>query len=884
MSAPRWRRYLRLARPDVAADVEDELSFHIEMRVRDNVRRGMSADDARREALERFGAVDAVREALVHHDRTRQVRVQRRELLSDVAQDVSFGLRSLRRAPAFAAAAILTLALGIGANTAIFSVVHALLLRPLPYADPQELVSIGTGSGGEFVGLRERLRSFEEIAGYRSQQFALDNGGEVTRIYGASVTPNLFRTLGVSPLIGTGFGDSDGETGRTMAVILSHRLWQREFGGAPDIVGKRVLLEAVPFTIVGVMPPDFRYPSHTTQYWVPLRFNPDNPGAHWAVQNIVFMGRVKKGVSVDAAVADIRTTWPTLRRLNPLWDPGETYARDVPATALQERMIGAPKSLLWLLLGCVSFVLLIACVNVANLLLARATSRERELAVRAAVGGGRARLMRQLITESVLLSFVGATLGVGIAIATVRGLVSVMPPGIPRLAEISVNGTVLLVTAAVALVTGLLFGIVPAIRATGASTAVAGAMMGRRRATPGARHHRLAGALVSAEVALAVTLVIGAQLLVRSFTELGRVDTGYEPGHLIAARVSPPGGSYTNESPARVDAFYGAVLERLRATPGVQRVAAVDKLPIASQVWGIAPRIEGQWEDGSKTLPDVNHFQAVTESYFAVMGIPLREGRSFAAGDGATSNPVAVVSESMAKKFWPRQSAVGKRIGYAWPSPWITIVGVVADVRQDSLRDTLNTSVYVPWQQRSRMSSTEMWVVARTSGDPAALAGTIRSLVRQVDRTVAVSDVRTMEEILGRSVQRDRFMLIMVGSFALVALLLGAIGIYGVMSYLVSQRTQEMGVRIALGASGSSVIGLVVRRAALMAGAGAIAGVIAALWATRPLASFLYGISATDPLTFASVPLLLLVIAVAASYVPARRATRIDPLTTLRGD
>lgn len=881
---PRWRRYLRLAKPNVSADVDDELSFHIDMRVQDNLRRGMSPDEARREALERFGAVEPVRETLVDHDRSKVTRAQRRELFADLAQDVAFGWRSLRRAPGFAIAAILTLALGIGANTAIFSVVDALLLRPLPYQRPEELVSLWVGSGGEFLALRERLRSFSELAAFRPQQYALDNGGEVTRLNGASVTPNLFRTLGVSPMLGTAFTEEQGAAGSSFVVVLSYRLWQREFGGAPDVIGKRVLFEAAPFTVIGVMPPDFRYPSHTTQYWVPLAFNPQNLGAHWAVQNIAFIGRAKRGVALAAAIGEVRATWPTMRRLNPLWDPGDTYGRNVPAAPLQERMIGAPKSLLWLLLGCVSLVLLIACVNVANLLLARATARERELAIRAAVGGGRARLIRQLITESILLSFVGATLGVGVAVGTVRWLVSVMPPGIPRMEEIAVNGTVLLVTGGVAVVTGLLFGIVPALRATAASSAAAGSMIGSRRATQGARHHRIAAILVGAEVALAVTLVIGAQLLVRSFAELRSVDTGYDSSHLIAARISPPGASYTNDDPGRVNAFYTALLSRLAVTPGVQHAAAVDKMPIASPVWGIAPRVEGLYEDGRKPLPDIGHFQAISEDYFAAMSIPIVEGRGFAATDVAEANPVAVVSQSTAKKYWPTGSAIGKRIGYPWPSPWITIVGVVPDVRQDSLRDTLNTSIYVPWQQRSRMSSIEMWVMARTTGDPAALGATIRSIVGQIDRTVAVSDVRTMDEILSHSMQRDRFILILVGLFALAALLLGAVGIYGVMSYLVSQRTQEMGVRIALGASTGSVLSMVVRRGAAMAGAGALVGVLAAIWATKPLAAFLYGVSATDPLTYTTVPLVFLLVALLASLVPARRATRVDPVRALRAD
>ena len=881
MSTPRWRRYLRLAKPDITGDVDDELSFHMEMRVQDYLRRGMSPEQARAEAHKRFGTLDGIRETLLEHDRETQARVERRELFADLRQDISFGWRGLKRAPGFASAAILTLALGIGANTAIFSIVDALLLRPLPYERPQELVTIGTGSSGEFLGLRDRLKAFSQIAAYRPSQYAIDNGTDVTRLDGASVTPNLFHTLGVSPAIGNTF-PADAETpGKDFEVILSYRLWQREFGGTSSILGKRILIEAVPHTVVGVMPPDFRFPTSTTEFWVPLSFNPRNAGATWGIANGVFIGRVKAGLSVAAATGDVHATWPTLRHLNPLWDPGPEYRTEVHSAPLQDRMVGAPKSLLWLLLGCVSLVLLIACVNVAKLLLARATARERELAVRAAVGGGRERLIRQLVTESILLSSVGGLLGVAIALGTVRWLVSVMPPGIPRVAEISVNGTVLLVTAGVAVFTGLLFGIVPAIRATAPSIAGAATTIGRR-STHGARHHRAAGLLVATEVALAVLLVIGAQLLVRSFTELRSVQPGYTADHVIAARISPPGASYKTGD--QISAFYTRLMTRLTATPGVERVAVVDKLPIAGIVWGMAPRIEGQFEDAKHALPDVNHFQSITDGYFATMNIPVLEGRGIEAGDVDGANRVAVISRSMARKFWPNQSAIGKRIGYPWETDWITIVGVVPDVRQDSLRDTLNTSIYVPWQQRSRLSGSEMWMIARTRGDPTTFGGAIRRIVREADRMVAVSDVRTMDDILARSVQRDRFMLIMVGLFASAALLLGAVGIYGVMSYLVSQRSQEIGVRIALGASTNDVLGIVLRRGALMAGAGAIVGTVAALWATKPLAAFLYGVSPTDPLTFASVPVAFLLVAILASLIPARRATRVDPVTALRAD
>ena len=878
---PRWRRYLRLAKPNVFADVDDELSFHIDMRVQDNLRGGMPPDEARREALERFGAVEPVRDSLVDHDRSRQNRAARREWFADVRQDIAFGARSLRRAPGFAAAATLTLALGIGANTAIFSVVDALLLRPLPYERPQELMFVGAGSAGEFLALQERLHAFRDLATYAHRQLSIDDGRDVVRVPAVAVTPNFFRTLGVSPMLGSGFTEENGIAGQNYVAIISHRLWERQFGAQEGIVGKRVTVDQFPVTIIGVMDPDFHYPSNTTEVWLPGVFNPANAGSHWAVQNNVIIGRVKSGISLGAARQDVKTTWPTLRRLNPLWDPGDQYALGADPAPLQETMVGAPRTLLWVLLGCVTLVLLIACVNVANLLLARATAREREIAVRSALGGGRGRLIRQLITESVLLSAIGAALGVLLAVVAVRWLVSIVPPGVPRVEEIAVNATALLVTAGVAILTGLLFGLVPAIRATNAAGGMA--MIGRR-VSAGPRHQRIAGALVAAEVALAVMLVIGAQLLVRSFAELRSVETGFATSNVIAARVSPPGASYSMNQPEKITQLYNGILSRLASVPGVQRVAAVDRLPIAATVYGVAVKIEGQFEDGSKVLPEVQHLQSVTAGYFTAMGIPIKEGRAIDATDGPSSMPVAMVSEAMAKKFWPNESAIGKRVSYPFPHAWLTVVGVVPDVRQDSLRDTVGMSMYVPWEQRTRMSASEMWVIARTRADPHALAGSIRSIVKEIDRTVPVSDVRTMDEVIERSMQRDRFLMLLVGLFASSALLLGVVGIYGVMSYLVSQRTQEMGVRIALGASTSSVLGMVVRRGAVMAGTGAVVGVVAAVWATRPLAAFLYGVSATDPLTYASVPVAFLLVALLASLVPARRATRVDPVRALRAD
>jgi len=881
MKEPRWRRYLRLTRPNVEEDIDDELRFHLEMRMERNRTLGMSDDESRRDALSRFGDVTLVRHALKVHDDRRLATEGRREYVGDVLQDLRFGLRSLRRTPGFAAAAILTLAIGIGANAAIFSVVNAVLLKPLPFNEPGKLVYVGEGSAGEFVNLAERLRGFSDLALSATQARPVDDGTESLRLEGAVVSANIFSVLGVRPLLGRAFTEDDAALGGAGAIILSHGLWQRQFGGSSDVIGRQVKLSGVPHTIVGVMPASFAFPDRSAEYWQPHVFNPANMGLHWATGGRQFIGRLAPGTSMEQAQREVAEVWPSLRRLNPLWDPGDRYRRDVAIVPLHDAMVGTSSNLLWVLFGSVLLVLLIACVNVANLLLARASARERELAVRAALGGGRARLVRQLLTESVLLSTAGAAAGMALAFVAVRWLVAVMPAEVPRAEEIGVSGLVLGFTAAVALVTGLLFGLVPALRATSRSPAAASIGSGRR-GTAGGGHHRVTGWLVGAEVALAVTLVIGSLLLLRSFVALQGVETGFRPEQLVAARVSPPFMEYRD--PPRLTALYSRILEQVAAMPGVASVAAVDKLPIAQNVWGVAVRVQGQYEDGSTILPEIAHHQSVTPDYFSTMGMRFLRGRDFTPADRDGQEPVAIVSESTVRRFWPNEDPIGKRIGYPWDSPWLTVVGVVADVKQNDLRDTARTSVFTPWEQRTRMSGSEMWVVARGSGDARPLADVVRRVVRDADRSVAVSDVRTMDAVISRSLQRARFTMVLVGAFALAALLLGAIGIYGVMSYLVGLRQQEMGIRLALGAAPSRVLGLVVGRGTVLALGGATAGIVIAWLGSGALASLLYGVSPRDPVTFVLVPLLFLVIAAAASLVPALRATRVDPARALRAD
>jgi putative ABC transport system permease protein len=852
----------------------------VDSRIERNVALGMDPESARREALHRFGDVGAVRGTLVDHDARRARAEDRRELLGDLMQDVRFGMRSLRRAPGFAVAAVLTLALGIGANAAIFSVVEAIVLRPLPYERPQELVSLGSGSAGEYLALRERLRTISPLALYSTEMHPFDDGQSAQRLEGAAISTNLLPMLGVSPRLGRGFVDDEGRAGGAAVLVLSHGLWQRRFGGSEAAIGSRVRVDGVPHTIIGVMDADFAFPSAATGFWTPYRFDTGNLPSTWAFGGRQFVARLAPGATIAQAQRDLSVTWPELRTENPMWDPGPDYRRDATVTPLGDEQAGDAARLAWLLLGCVLLVLLIGCVNIANLLLARGTARGPELAVRTALGGGRGRLVRQLVTESLLLSLLGSALGLVLAAAGVRWLVAALPASVPRVHEIGINGTVLAFTASIAIASGLLFGIVPALRAT--RMAARAASQGGTRSTAGVGQHRLSGLLVVGEMALAVVLVIGASLLVRSFQAIRAVEPGFRTEQIVAARLTPPAGEY--QDAARVSALYAAVLERLGATPGVHAVAAVDQLPIAQSVYGMAARVEGQSEDLRRALPGISHVQQVTPSYFTTLGIPVLRGRGFTDADREDQPPVVIVSESLAREFWPDDDAIGRRLGYPWPSPWLTIVGVVPDTRQDSLLAPLAPTLYVPWRQRPHTSGSEMWIVARSSLGATAAAGAIRGIVREIDRAVPVSDMRTMEAVIANSLDRTRFTAVLVGTFALAALLLGSIGIYGVMSYLVSQRSQELGVRLALGASQRQVLGFVLWRAIGLAALGAVIGVAGAMVSTRWLRSLLYEVSATDAATFTLVPLLFLLVAAVATYAPARRATAVDPVRALRAD
>lgn len=873
---PRWRRYRRFFGSNREADVDDELRFHLDMRARDYEQRGLPRDAAERAARERFGDYAQVDAALRAHDRTRERRDDRRRVLDELRQDLRHALRGLRRAPAFAAVAIATLALGIGANTAVFSVVDAVVLRPLPFSRPDRVTFVSGSTLGEFVRLRELSRSWSDLAAYRAASINLSGGGEAERLDGAITTPNLFSILGVPAARGRAFVGDETETGRLAAVVLSDGLWRRRFGADPSIVGRTIMVEGTSFEVLGVMPPGFGFPSRDTQLWIPINMPPARTGQLWGMGGYQLLGRLRDEASVSQAQEELRALYGRIRFENPMWDPGPDYGKDAVVTALQQQLVGSTRTMLYLLLGVVGVVLLIACANVANLLLVRATTRAREVAVRMALGGSRLRIVRQLLTESLVLAACGGICGVAVAWVGVRQLGRLLPADVPRLTPIGLDMRVLAFTSVLVVATGTLFGMLPALRA---SRDTQPSLRGGARNLTGA-HRRLAGLLVSAEMAAAVLLVVAATLLIRSATALQDVDPGFRVAGVATARITPPRNRITDATAQRD--LYDRLIARVAALPGVEAVGAVDRLPLGrSPVAGLAVRVEGQAEDPTRLLPMADHYQIITPGYLSTMNVALLRGRGFTDDDRPGAPDVAIVSESFAKRFWPAGDAIGKRIGNPWPSEWITIVGVVRDTKADSLREQATTTVYRPFAQ---VPTINMTLVLRTSRAISPLSGELRRAISGVDAGVPVSEIESMPAIVARSSARQRFATQLFALFAGIAITLGVIGIYGVMSYAVAQRQQEIGIRMALGASPADARGMILREGGRLAVVGIAIGLGTAAVASRLLGGLLYGVTATDPLTFAFVPAALAVVALLASYVPARRATRVDPTTALRAD
>lgn len=808
--------------------------------------------------------------------------------MTGLLQDVRFGLRQLRKSLGFTAVAAFTLALGIGANTAIFSLVSGILLQPLPYPRASELVRVtGDYPKGAFAAMRQQIHTMDVAAYAEGHEFNLTHVGEPVRLTGASVSAELFSILGTRPEIGGVFISGEDAPGRDNYVILSHDLWAQRFGSDAAIVGKPIELEGVSRQVVGVMPANFHFPSAQTQLWVPLHNEPQNAATYWAGDYMPVIGRLRPGVTNAQAAAEIRLFQSHVFGLFP-WTMPASWNADVSVIELRDGMVADVRTRLLLLLAAVALVLLIACANVANLTLSRAATRGKEIGIRAALGAGPQRIARQLLTESVLLSGVGAVLGFTLAAAGLHALKSSLPADTPRLLNAHLDWRVLLFTGALAVLTGLAFGLAPAMQAS--RPALSESLNSAGRGAVGSVSRRLRGSLAIAEVALSVMLVIAAGLLIRSFWTLSHVDTGFRPEQLLTARITPD-ESFCDDAP-RCLSFYRDLVERIRSSPGINGAALVNTLPLGGRVAKRSFELEGFSNSSSGQTQPLFWLNVVTRDYFRVMGVPLLAGRWFNDADEAGGPPVVVVSSTTAKRFWPAGDAVGRRIRLVNQTNWWTVIGIVPDVRAYDLRnsepDYMKGTVYVPYMPYATLEDgrrpAEMTIVVRmASNDPEAVK-LLRSALVAASPNIPISEVRTMRTVVSDAAAVPASTTVLFAAFAGVALLLGIVGIYGVLSFLVSRRRREMGVRMALGAQRSHVLLLVMKEGAAFSLAGIALGLGGAFFCARLLASQLYGVSPIDSTTFVSVPIVVAIATCAACYIPARRAMKVDPLVALRNE
>ena len=805
--------------------------------------------------------------------------------MTGLIHDIRFGLRQLHKSLGFTAVAAFTLALGIGANTAIFSLVSGILLRPLPYPRPAELVSVtGTYPKGAFVAMREQVRTLDVAAYAEGHEFNLTHTGDPIRLTGTAVSAELLTILGTRPELGRTFSSGEDSPGRDNFVVLSHDLWQRRFGGDPGIIGRAIDLEGVSRQVVGVMPPDFHFPSAKTQLWVPLHNEPDNPATYWAGDFMPVIGRLHPRVTKAQAGAEIRLFQSHVFDLFP-WTMPKAWNADVTVIALQNGMVADVRARLLLLLGAVGLILLIACANVANLTLSRAATRQKEMGIRSALGAGPRRIARQLLTESVLLSGVGAILGFTIAAFGLSALKSVLPNDTPRLLDVHLDWRVMLFTLGLAVLTGLAFGLVPALESSRAALTESLNAAGRGAAVSVSR--RLRGSLAIAEVAFSIMLVIAAGLLIRSFRALSRVDTGFQPERMLTARIAPDQSFCAD--PQRCITFYRDLVERVRSTSGINGAALVNTLPLSGRVAKRSFDIENFTAASPSQSQPLFWLDVVTSDYFRVMGIPLISGRWFNESDESGGPPVAVISASTAKRFWTDSDAVGKHVRFVGEKNWRTVVGIVADVKAYDLQNNeppfMKGTAYVPYTPTATLEDgrlpAEMTIAVRTTNNTAAnlLNSTLAGLA-----DIPITEVRSMQAVVSEAASTSASTTLLFASFAGVALVLGIVGVYGVLSYLVSRRRREMGVRMALGAQRSDVLWLVMKEGLKFSVSGIALGVAGGFLVARLLSSQLYGVSPMDAVTYIAVSVVVAIVTLAACYIPARRAMAIDPLTAIRYD
>ncbi len=805
--------------------------------------------------------------------------------------DLRYAFRQLVRAPGFSALALLTIALGIGACTAIFSVVSGVLLRPLPYPESDRLVVVRetnfpklpefSVAPGQYFSWVAQSRSWESLTAVRRASYNLTGRGEPQRLLGRRVTANFLRTLRVAPALGRDLSPEDEVPGHERVAIVSHGFWQRQFGGRPDVLGQTMQLDGQPFTIVGVMPASFGWvgkgvvpqPGARADLYTPAAYTADERGQHGAHYIGVF-GRLKTGVTLDQARAEMTVIADRLAKQLP--DTNKGWG--VKLTPMLESDVGEARPVLLALLGAVGFLLLIACANVANLLLMRATARSKEIAVRGALGAGRARIVQQLLTESVVLSLLGGLLGLAVAKGGLGALLALASETLPRAGEVSVDLSALGFSVGLALITGVIFGLVPAVQITRLDLQQT-LKQGGRGSTEGVARHRLHGALVVAELAIALVLLVGAGLLMRSFVHLQRVDVGFRPENAFAVALQLSEKKY--ETPSQKVSFEQQASRRLAAIPGVSAVGAAHVVPLSGPDHNLIFTIKGQPPIAPSDLPSTNYY-AASGGYFQAMGIGLVRGRFFAGTDTAASEPVAIINESMSRKHFPGEDPIGRFINVTGDSDkWLRIVGVVRDVRQYDLHSDVTEQTYEPLAQNPFELLT---FIVRTSGGSAGLPAAIRRAMYDVDRDQPIATIRPLQELVDGAMARQRFATSLFSVFSATALLLAAIGIYGVMAYSVRLRTGEIGVRIALGAGSGDVLGLVFRQGGRLLALGLAAGIAGALVLTRVLSTLFFGVSAHDPLTFAAIAALLTVTAALACLFPARRAIAIDPMTALRSE
>ena len=801
-------------------------------------------------------------------------------------QDLRYGVRTLAKNPGFTIVAVLTLALGIGANTAIFSVVDAVLLRPLPYPESDRLFTVyetlpqdpaqNTGvSYPNYLDWTQQNQAFEAIAAARGNSLALSGQGEPTYIQTGSVTSNYFDVLRVKPLLGRTLQPSDDALDANPVVVMSESLWRKQFGADPAIVGGTITLDQHPIAVVGIVPAYFHpsVPDSAAQLWVPLRQDGvfSDMRSRRAGHYLAALGRLKPGVTAMQAQNEMAALEQRLAAEY----PNENKGWGIRIVSLQADMAGNVRTALLVLLGAVGFVFLIACANVASLQLARAASRRKEIAIRVALGAGRQRLLQQFLTESVLLSVTGGAVGVSLAYEALQGLIAWLPADLPRVSEIHIDARVLAFGFGLSLLSGVIFGLAPAWHST--ESRLGEALEGARGAGEARTSHRARNIFVVAETALALVLLVGAGLLIRSFARLQQVNVGFNPAQLLTAQIGLPRAQYAK--PEQWISFYRQTLERMNALPGAQEAAVAVPLPLSDSYINLAFAIEGRPPRSRSEAPTAD-FVAISPNYFHVMQVPLLRGREFGETDSETAPKVCVISASLAQQLFPNENALGQRIVIGYPADASReIVGIVGDVKDSDLTARQSAQVYVPFVQNPFWAAD---IAVRAHGIPSALAGALREQIRAIDSALPVAYVLPMTEVIGSSIAQPRFRTTLLSLFGAAALLLAAIGIYGVLAYTVAQQTREIGIRMALGANPSRVLRLVLGRGLRLAGIGTAIGVFAALMLTQLLKSLLFGVSATDPVTFGAVAGLLLAVALLACYVPARRAMRVDPMVALR--